>query len=189
MKVIRCLPKILAYLWGFAAETDLCDVICRKHTLFASGRPQSRARPRHADLAAEGASGTRRLRELHAINNAAWPGEACPGAGAKRPKTPAKPWCKRQGGGFRPPPGPSAWLSHHPKRGSSCSSVILKNFPLLERRHIFKWDRMTVKKGACKTRTSQIRWPRRTSASVPGAKVTSWLSQTAFALLSQTGHK
>lgn len=64
MKVICFLFKSLACLWGFAAETDLCNVICRKHTLFASGRPQSRARLCDGDLAAEGASRALRLREL-----------------------------------------------------------------------------------------------------------------------------
>lgn len=93
MKVICFLFKILAYLWGFAAEADLCNVICRNaHCLHQAGH-KSRARPRDGDLAAEGATGTRRLRELHAINNAAWLGEACPEAeaGAERPNAPAKP--------------------------------------------------------------------------------------------------
>lgn len=112
MKVICFLFKILAYLWGFAAETDLCNVICRKHTLFTSGWPQSRARPCDGDLTAEGATRALRLRELYTINNRSWLGEGLSRSWCDA----AKGTCKtghdastfHQSEGFQAPQGPSA---------------------------------------------------------------------------------
>lgn len=127
MKVICFLFKILAYLRGFSAETDLCNVICRKHTLFASGWPQPRARPHDGDLAAEGRPGPGSTPLIIEAGSA----EACPEAGATAPARPERQPLSIRVEGFRAPPGPSAPFSHDRKCGilseSSCYLVIFKN--------------------------------------------------------------
>lgn len=143
MKVICFLFKILAYLWGFAAETDLCNVICRNtHCLHQAGHSRRRGR----------AMVTSQLKGRPGLDvcesstpSITQPGSVKPVLKLKLVRSgrmhlqnqgghDAPALHQTGGGGSGPQSGPSAWFSHDHKYGtsprSSCYSVMLHFFSL-----------------------------------------------------------
>lgn len=138
MKVICFLFKTLAYLWGFAAETDLCNVICRNtHCLHQAGHSRGRGRA----LVTSQLKGRPGLDVCESSTpSITQPGSAKPVLKLKLVRSVRRHNCKTavalhqtEGGGFRPPVGSLSMISHDHKYGtsprSSCYSVLLNFFP------------------------------------------------------------